>query len=78
MSHAAGAWQAEGGPFWELIHFADNEGTIGPATAAKLAKDFAEFQAEADKLEDDVEARWFREKYADWRKAFEVAARKSI
>lgn len=69
-SYAAGAWAEAEGPFYELIHFADNEGTIGPLTSAKLAKDFADFQAKADKCEDA----WFRNKYADWRKAFEMAA----
>jgi hypothetical protein len=70
MSHSAGAWEVEAGPFWELIKFADNEGTIGAAVAAKLAKDFAEFQPKADAHADA----WFRSKYADWRRAFEMAA----
>lgn len=71
MLHAAGAWAATGGPFWELIHFADNEGTIGATVAAKLAKDFADFQAQADAFEDGDG--WFQTKYAEWRKAFEMA-----
>lgn len=58
------------GPFVELIDFADNEGVIGPVVSAKLAKDFADFQAKADGHPDD----WFRTKYADWRQAFEMAA----
>ncbi len=29
-------------PFYELIHFADNEGTIGPEAAADLLADFRE------------------------------------
>ena len=29
-----------GAPFYEQINFADNEGTIGPKTAAKLAEDY--------------------------------------
>jgi hypothetical protein len=32
--------QYEGKPFYELVHFADNEGSIGPVTSAKLAHDF--------------------------------------
>jgi hypothetical protein len=68
--YAAGAWQKKSGPFWELINFADNEGCIGPKTSAKLAKDFAEFQHNADLHPDE----WFRAKYAEWRKAFELAA----
>lgn len=69
-AHAFSAWRATSGPFWELIHFADNEGVIGATTAAKLAKDFAEYQSKADAHPDD----WFRDMYAKWRKAFEIAA----
>jgi hypothetical protein len=58
------------GPFVELINFSDCEGVIGPKTSAKLAADFKAFQEKADAHPDD----WFREKYADWRKAFEMAA----
>lgn len=43
----AGAWDKESGPFWELINFADNEGCFASAIAAKLAKDFEEFDAKA-------------------------------
>lgn len=68
--HAAGAWAAKEGPFWELIHFADNEGCIGPKTSAKLAKDFADFQAKAD----EHASKWFRGRYAEWRRAFELAS----
>lgn len=64
-------------PFWELINFADNEGVIGTAASAKLARDFAEWQERAEKYAEklpiDDEA-WFLGKYADWRKAFELAA----
>lgn len=67
--HSAGAWTADGGPFWELIHFSDCDGVIGPVVSAKLAKDFAEYQAKADEI-----GGYFAEKYADWRKAFETAA----
>ena len=69
-SHAAGAWEAAEGPFWELINFSDCEGFIGPKTSAKLALDFAEFQPKADAVEDP----WFRDLYARWREAFEVAS----
>lgn len=55
-------------PFAELIHFADNEGVIGPKVAAKLAKDFADKQAEVG------DVGWDAELYAKWRKAFEMAA----
>lgn len=70
VSNAAGAWQAKEGPFWELINFADNEGTIGAAVAAKLAKDFGEFQSKADAHPDE----YFRTKYTAWRRAFELAS----
>jgi hypothetical protein len=72
---ASAAWKADGGAFWELIHFSDCEGIIGGAVAAKLARDFAEHQAKVDALsDDDLETRWFVQLYADWRKAFELAA----
>lgn len=71
--YAAGAWEQTSGPFWELINFADNEGVIGPATSAKLAKDFAEFQPKADALDASLDNTYFQERYARWRKAFEIA-----
>lgn len=66
----AAAWKATDGHFWELICFADNEGVIGTAVSAKLAADFAAHQAKADAHPED----WFRNRYADWRRAFEMAA----
>ena len=68
-SHAATAWKATSGPFWELINFSDCEGTIGPEASAKLLKDFQEFEAEAEKIGGD-----FFEKYQDLKQAFEMAA----
>jgi hypothetical protein len=64
-------------PFAELINFADNEGVIGPIVSAKLAKDFADHQEQAEHyaandLTDDGE--WFLRKYGEWREAFETAA----
>lgn len=56
-------------PFYELINFADNEGVIGAATAAELAKDFADYQVAADSIGD-----WFLEMYSLWRRACEMAA----
>lgn len=69
-SHAASAWKATEGPFFELINFSDCEGTIGAVTSKKLALDFAEYQAKADAHEDE----YFRMKYKEWRAAFELAA----
>jgi hypothetical protein len=65
-------WDAENpqGPFIELINFSDCEGTIGTGVSAKLARDFAEYQANADAHPDE----WFRDRYAKWRAAFEMAA----
>jgi hypothetical protein len=64
----ARAWKGEyTGAFAELINFSDAEGTIGPTTSTKLAKDFAEWAPEAGKGD-------FREIYDDFRKAFETAA----
>lgn len=69
--HDSGAWQADGGPFWELINFSDCEGTIGPIASAKLAKDFAENQSRADEYSDPS----WRQLYTAWRTAFETAAK---
>lgn len=68
--HAAGAWGAGSGPFWELIQFSDCEGIIGPETSKKLADDFARFQERADQIGDV----WFLGLYAKFRKAFETAS----
>ena len=55
--------------FVELINFADNEGTIGSHTAAKLAKDFHQFSVQATEI-----GGWFEEKYKDWSRAFSLAS----
>ena len=72
MSSAAAAWsgKCEGMPFVELVNFSDCEGVIGPEVAAKLAKDFAEFEERAKAVGDER----FYSCYCDWRKAFEMAA----
>lgn len=69
-TYAAGAWAASGGPFWELIYFSDCEGTLGTATCAKLAKDFADFQDAADAVTEG----WFKNSYNIARAGFEMAA----
>jgi hypothetical protein len=71
MRHDAGAWKVTEGPFWELIHFSDCEGVIGAAVSAKLADDFAKFQPQADAHTDE----WFRDLYAQWFTAFNVASK---
>jgi len=70
INHCRACWDGAQGPFSELINFSDCEGTIGAAVSAKLARDFAEFQAKADAHPDER----FRTKYAEWRAAFECAS----
>jgi hypothetical protein len=59
------------GPFYELIWFADNEGTIGELAAATLLSDF---RTHAGRYDPGEHAEYFREKYTDWTRAFELAA----
>ena len=73
-THQHGAIVAGSGPFYELIWFPDNEGSIGTAVCTKLAKDFAEFERAAELLEDH----WFMEKYLDFKNAFELASEGGI
>lgn len=58
-------------PFYELIYFADNEGSIGPDAAKDLLADFQKHQNEYAQT---VHEKYFREKYADWTRAFELAS----
>lgn len=57
-------------PFYFLINFSDCEGIIAGDAAAKLKRDFEEWQEQAD----EHPSNYFREQYAQWRKAFEMAA----
>ena len=57
-----------GRPFIELINYSDCEGFFGPVTSAKLAKDFADHAPAPDSGE-------YAAIYADWSKAFALAAR---
>lgn len=66
----AAAWRVPEGPFWELINFSDCEGTIGPVVSAKLAKDFANWQQDAE----GSPQLGFQRTYANFRKAFEQVA----
>ena len=59
------------GPFYELIWFADNEGTIGPDAAADLLADFREH---AEQYKPGEHKDYFAAKYADWTRACELAA----
>jgi hypothetical protein len=71
FASAGAVWREKpaSGPFLELIYFSDCEGTIGTAVSKKLAADFAAHQGKADASG----AQRFREVYADFRKAFELA-----
>ncbi|MDQ0035887.1 hypothetical protein J2W30_003660 [Variovorax boronicumulans] len=69
MLHAGACWAGATGPFSELINFADNEGTIGPVVAAKLARDFAEFEERAKAIGDD-----FYQAFLDLKRGSEMAA----
>jgi len=72
-SHAAAAWNGKVksvAPFWELVNFADNEGTIGPVVAAKLLRDFIEFDERAKAITEGD----FYEGYCDMRRGLEMAA----
>jgi hypothetical protein len=64
-----------GRPFFELIQFADNEGTIGPEAAADLATDFANERVRVvPRLARAGDAGWMVAKYGKWQKACELAA----
>ena len=62
------------GPFVELIDFADHAGVIGPRTAAKLARDFAEHRALAQSFAATLgdKAGWFLGGYDAWARALAV------
>jgi len=66
---------AENGPFFELVWFADNEGSIGPEAAKDLLEDFRAYE---DRYAPDVADAWWRDgyvaRYRDWMRAFELAA----
>ena len=63
-------------PFYELVKFADNEGTIGPLAAADLATDFAAHRDDwrARFASDTLEGEWMCEVYDRWHQAFAYAA----
>jgi len=71
------AWRDR--PFYELVNFADNEGTIGPAAAADLAADFAtERDRVRPKLAHAASGDWYQAKYDAWQRAFALAAHHGI
>lgn len=68
-SHCAPCWRGALGPFAEQINFSDCDGTIGPVVAAKLAKDYADFDEKASLCDE-----YFYERYKLFRRIFELAA----
>jgi len=48
----------------------DKRFSFGTVAAKRLARDFAKYQTLADKHTDG----WFKGKYKEWRKAFEIAS----
>jgi len=61
-------------PFYELIHFADNEGTIGGEAAADLARDFIDLGEKVVPRLMVAGGDYWRGKYEAWAKAFKLAA----
>ena len=70
LRYDATVWQLQQGPFWELINFSDAEGVIGPVACKKVYQDFVQYSQAAEQHSD----LYFRESYADWKKAFEMCA----
>jgi hypothetical protein len=58
-----------------LVHFADNEGIIGPKTSKKLSGDFRHYATALLLLSKNWNhGDWWGEKYREWIKAFEWAS----
>jgi hypothetical protein len=71
--YAAACWEGATGPFSELINFSDCEGTLDHTVCQKLAKDFADFQEQANQFQSGEGTYWL-EKYNKWREVFEFAS----
>jgi hypothetical protein len=77
-------WKQEdkfrGQPFWEQVNFSDCEGTIGPKTSAKLAKDYAENRQKFSDFVlktvggDKENHEYYMYLYDEWAAAFKTAA----
>lgn len=61
-------------PFYELIHFSDCEGTIGPEVSKKLYYDFVKFDQKAKSYSDEKIDDYFYRKYKEWKEAFRIAS----
>lgn len=68
--HDKGAWETDGGPFWELINFSDCEGVIGSSVSKKLLADFLAFDAAAKTHRGE----YFYEVYQEFTKGLTFAA----
>lgn len=63
------------GPFYELIWFADNEGTICQQAAASLLSDFRQHEAEYRAAHLGTgDGYWYIDKYVNWMRACELAS----
>lgn len=68
-----------GKPFYELLWFADNEGTLCTEAVRNLLDDFLEHSdAYAQALENDYNGAYFIDRYADWTRACELAAENGL
>lgn len=63
-------------PFFEIIHFADNEGWIGPSACARLAADFEQHKDAylALRVGEWFQHRYWSEKYSAFLDGFKLAA----
>lgn len=62
------------GPFVELINFSDCEGTLGPRTCAKLAKDFDDWETKIKGMIDEGTRDYFMKKYREFQVGLTLAA----
>lgn len=68
-------WDAQEGPFWELIVFSDCEGAIGPSVSAKLSADFESNREKAVAFaEGESDGEYFLSRYESFAQAFAMAA----
>lgn len=66
-------------PFYELIWFADNEGTIGEIAAAELLRDFREHEVAYRTAQEKTEhGSYAVDRYLDWMRAFELASQSGL
>lgn len=64
-------------PFYELINFADNEGTIGPEAAGDLLADLRKYR-DAFREAFPAGGSWFAVVYDDWTTACELASQDGL